>query len=152
MAQSNEIPNENEIKIQRCILSKNDIEMMFVDRALSVGDLADELGYGIKKTNKLLARLGINKSWYEREITPRRLRVLKYIAYHQNKYNASPSVKEIAKNLAIPSCTVVYHINILKEFGYVDKQKYKKEIVVTEKGKVWCKNVDTFGVSLLVKD
>lgn len=136
---------KTEVRIGNCIFTKMDITLMYIDGGKNIEELADALGVGRRKANKILGKFEIPKSQHA-EMTPRRLRVLRYIAYHKQKYKRSPLVKEIADKLLIPSCSVVYHMDKLMKFGYVKKQKYAREIEITEKGKEWCKNTKVFNI------
>lgn len=139
---------ETEIQIGDCYFSDNDIRMIFIDQGNSIEGLAKRIGVGRRKANKILDKFNIPKSWTN-EMTPRRLRVLRYIAYHQQKYNKNPSIKEIANKLLIPSCSVVYHVNKLVEYEFLIKKKYQREMTITPKGKRWCKNANAFNISSL---
>lgn len=136
---------EKEIRVGNCFFTKVDITLMYIDGGKSIEELAKNLGVGRKKATKILNKFGIPKS-QQAKMTPRRLRVLRYIAYHQQRYKRSPLIKEIADKLLIPSCSVVYHIKKLIEFGYIAKQKHDREIKITEKGRRWCKHTTVFNI------
>lgn len=135
-----------EVKIKQCVFSRDDILMMYIDRGGSIEELGTVLGIGRKRANKLLDKFNVPKSQVA-EMSPRRLRVLRYVAFHQKKYNNSPTIKEIAEKLELPPCTVVYHIQKLNYLGFLQKKKHHRPITITDKGRRWCGNADAFVIS-----
>lgn len=147
MSRRNLINEKTEVAKGRMVFSKMDIEMMFIDRGCTTLELAEELGVGRHKVYKILKNAGINSSQHS-ELTPRRLRILKYIKYYQIKNKCSPTIKEIADAVALKSCVIVYHIKRLQENGFLIKEKRKQDIFITEKGNAHCGDVSIFAVNL----
>lgn len=139
--------NENlEVLIDNRVLSKNDVLLMYVDKGMGIKELGENLGCGYKKANKILDKFQIPKNQHE-EMTPRRMRVLRYVAYHQGKYKESPLIKDIALKLGLSSRSVVYHIQKMHDFGFLKKKKHEREIIITRKGLEWCTHTELFNVS-----
>ncbi|GGE47835.1 hypothetical protein GCM10011391_28230 [Pullulanibacillus camelliae] len=109
-------PND-EIAIGRCIFSKRDIQVMYIDQGVGIEEMAKRIGVGRRRANHILDRFSIPKSW-KSELTPRRLRVLQFIRRYQKKYHQSPLLIEISNGLGISN--VHYHLTQLKKHGYID--------------------------------
>lgn len=135
-----------EIQIGNCYFTKSDIQMMYIDSGMSIVEFGRNLGIGRIRAAHILEHFGIIKSW-KGEMTPRRLRVIRFLSYFQRRYNRSPNLQEISRALRIPASSVCIHMKNLKKLGYVDWQRYKKGTFrLTEKGKRWCKDAHTFNL------
>lgn len=134
--------NHNEVKIGNCVFAKKDILMMYVDAGESIEGLAKRLGVGVFLSKRILNYFDIPTSW-KGEITPRRLRILRYIRYHQRKHKKAPNLSQIGRAVGIPPSCVYFHIQNLKKLGYVEKTK---KISLTQKGKEVCGDANTFNI------
>lgn len=123
-----------EVRIGNCIFSKNDIEKMYIDQGLSIQELAERLETSVWRANQILEKFGIPKNWNQ-NLTPRRLRVLRYIIWHQKKYRKSPSLSEISRKLDIPVSCVHFHMRNLKRLGYLEWDGKKRKIHLKERCK-----------------
>lgn len=116
-----------EVKIGRCVFSKSDIAYMYIDQGLSIRELAERLEISIWKAYRILDKFNIPTSW-KQELTPRRFRVLRYIARYQRRYGKSPNLSEIAKALEIPVSGVHFHIRNLERLGFLEWNSRRREI------------------------
>lgn len=66
-------------------------------------------------------------------MTPRRLRVLRYIQSYRQKHGVSPTLSEIADALDVAVSNIHFHLTKLKNQGYLDWSTKRRSIVLYER-------------------
>ncbi|AJH77366.1 winged helix-turn-helix transcriptional regulator [Heyndrickxia coagulans] len=143
---------ETEIRVGNCFFTRDDLILMYIDSGMDVLSLAKSLHIGRPRMERILDKFNIPRNWHA-ELTPRHLRVLRFIKYFQTRNKRSPTNLEISKALRLsPGCTN-YHLKKLKAHGYVDWKRYSSgTFKLTKKGEGWCRNAHTFNLFCLEED
>lgn len=131
------------VKIGDLSFSELDLTLMYIDKGLTVPQLAKRLGIGIVSTNKILKHFKIPTNAKLDGLTARSYRVLRYINWHITKSGVAPGVCFIAKKLKMKQPAVSYHIKQLIDNGYLIRDNETK-FKITKKGKDKIGNIKMF--------
>lgn len=131
------------VKIGDLSFSELDLTLMYIDKGLTVPELAKRLDIGIVSANKILKYFKIPTNSGLDGLTARSYRVLRYINWHITKRGVAPGVCSTARELKMKQPAVSYHIKQLIKNGYLvrdDNMKFK----ITKKGKDKIGNIKMF--------